>query len=158
MCIQTNTHRMWNGNDVCDTCWSKYDEYRTLLWKKIKEYKPIKCKICSNIQTCESERYHYDHLNMFIKNKSICTMINEGANIEEIYTEIDKCQILCLSCHHIVTDIERKLGFIRIKQLITKKLNQCEITEEEYNTQILYYQEIYEEKMKNIYKELEKQL
>ena len=30
------------------------------------------------------------------------------------------------------------------------------LTEEEYNKQTLYYQKIYEEKMKNIYKELKK--
>jgi hypothetical protein len=35
-------------------------------------------------------------------------------------------------------------------------LNQSEITEEEYNKQTLYYQKIYEEKMKNIYEELKK--
>ena len=81
-------------------------------------------------------------------------MVNEGLNIEEIYSEIDKCQILCLSCHHIVTDIEHRLGFTRIKQTLTRNLNQCEITEEEYNKQTLYYQNIYEEKMRNIYEEL----
>jgi len=81
-------------------------------------------------------------------------MVNECVNIEEIYSEIDKCQILCLSCHHIVTDIEHKLGFTRIKQTLTRKLNQSEITEEEYNKQTQYYQNIYEEKMKFVYKEL----
>ena len=81
-------------------------------------------------------------------------MVNEGIEIEEIYSEINKCQILCLSCHHIVTDIEHKLGFTRIKQSLTRKLNQNELTEEEYNNQILYYQKIYEEKLKHIYDEL----
>jgi hypothetical protein len=154
ICIQTNTHRTWKENDICDTCWSKYEDYRKLIWEKIKAYKTIQCEICNNIQTHPSERYHYDHLNMFNKCNSICSMVNEGVNIEEIYSEIDKCHILCLSCHHIVTDIERKLGFSRIKQTLTKKLNQSEITEEEYNKQTLYYEKIYEEKMKFIYKEL----
>ena len=61
---------------------------------------------------------------------------------------------MCLSCHHIVTDIEHKLGFTRIKQTLTRKLNQSEMTEEEYNKQTQYYQNIYEEKMNFIYKEL----
>lgn len=150
--IQTNTHRIFNGNNICDTCWCKYEDSRKLAWEQIKEYRPIQCGICSSIQTYTLERYHYDHLNMFNKNKSLCSMVNEGVNIEEIYSEIDKCQILCLSCHHIVTDIEHKLGFTRIKQTLTRNLNQREITEEEYNNQTIYYQNIYEEKMKNIYK------
>ncbi len=154
LCIRTNTHRIWKGNDICDTCWVKYEDYRKLIWEKIKEYKTVQCEICCDIQTHISERYHYDHLNMFNKGNSICSMVNECINIEEIYSEIDKCQILCLSCHHIVTDIEHKLGFTRIKQTLTKKLNSSEITEEEYNKQRQYYQNIYEEKMKFIYKEL----
>lgn len=152
--IQTNTNRIWKGNEICDTCWHYHDDERQLLWKKVKEYKFIQCEICSSIQQFKTERYHYDHFNMFNKDKSICTMINEGIIIEDIYNEIDKCQILCLSCHHIVTDIEHKLGFTRIKQILTRKLNQCELTEEEYNKQKIYYESIYQEKMKNIYKEL----
>jgi len=132
--IQTNTHRIWKENDICDTCWSKYEDYRKLIWEKIKAYKTIQCEICCSIQTHTSERYHYDHLNMFNKGNSICSMVNEGVNIEDIYCEIDKCHILCLSCHHIVTDIEHKLGFTRIKQTLTRKLNQSEITEEEEKT------------------------
>lgn len=155
VCIQTNTLRIWKENDICDTCWSKYEDYRKLTWEKIKAYKTIQCEICCSIQMHTiSERYHYDHLNMFDKGNSICSMVNECVNIEEIYSEIDKCQVLCLSCHHIVTDIEHKLGFTRIKQTLTRKLNQSEITEEEYNKQTQYYQNIYEEKMKFIYKEL----
>jgi len=158
VCIQTNTHRKWKGNDICDTCWSKYEDYRKLIWEKIKAYKNTQCEICSSIQTHTTERYHYDHLNMFNKCNSICSMVNECVNIEEIYSEIDKCHILCLSCHHIVTDIEHKLGFTRIKQTLTRKLNQSEISEEEYNTQTLYYEKIYEEKMNYIYKELKQGL
>lgn len=155
VCIQTNTHRIWKGNDICDTCWANYEDCRKLIWEKIKAYKTIECEICRSIQTHTiAERYHYDHLNMFNKGNSICSMVNECVNIEEIYSEIDKCQILCLSCHHIVTDIEHKLGFTRIKQTLTRKLNQSEMTEEEYNKQTQYYQNIYEEKMKFIYNEL----
>jgi hypothetical protein len=152
--IQIKTNRIWKGNNICDGCWCKYDNYRKLSWEQIKAYKNIKCEICCSIKRYISERYHYDHLNMFNKVNSICNMVNEGVNIEEIYDEIDKCHILCLSCHHIVTDIENKLGFTRIKQLLTRKLNQSEITEEEYNKQIIYYQKIYEEKMNFIYKEI----
>jgi len=156
--IQINTNRIWNGNEVCDYCWSKYDEYRKLIWQQISEYKIVKCEICNRIKQNDSERYHYDHLNMFNKNKSICTMVNEGMNIEQIYSEIDKCQILCLSCHHIVTDIEHKLDFTRMKQTLTRNFNQGEITEEKYIEQTLIYQNIYEEKMKDVYEKLKNHL
>jgi len=152
--IQSNTHRIWKGNYLCDSCWFKYENDRRLLWESIKKYKSIQCNICGSIKKFNSERYHYDHLNMFNKGNSICNMVNEGVNIEEIYCEIDKCQILCLSCHHIVTDIEHKIGFTRIKQTLTKSLNRNEITENEYNEQKNYYQNIYFEKMNFIYKQL----
>jgi hypothetical protein len=155
--IQSNSYRIWKDNYLCDTCWYKYENCRMITWENIKKYKPIHCEICSSIQTT-TERYHYDHLNMFDKDKSIFTMVNEGINIEEIYYEIDKCQILCISCHHIVTDIERKLGFTQIKQYLTRNINNNEITKEEYNIETIYYQKIYQEKMKNIYTILKQNL
>ena len=52
------------------------------------------------------------------------------------------------------TDIENKLGFSRIKQILTRKLNNCEITEEEYTQQKKEIGEIYVKKMYEIYDEL----
>ena len=154
--IQLNTHRIWKENIICDICWSEYCEERDLLWTKIKQYKEIQCCICGNIKLKEGERYHYDHINMFNKGNSICSMVNEGNSIDDIYIEIDKCQILCLSCHHMVTDIESNLGFTRIKQILTRKLNNDEITEEEYIQQKIEIGEIYIKKMHEIYNELKK--
>jgi len=152
--IHINTQRIWKENIICDSCWSEYQEERDLFWKKIHEYKKLQCNICCNTKKKEGERYHYDHTNMFNKGKSICSMVNEGNTIDDIYIEIDKCQILCLSCHHIVTDIESKLGFSRIKQILTRKLNNLEITEEEYTQQKIEIGEIYVKKMYEIYDEL----
>lgn len=153
LCIQTNTHRLWKGLDLCDTCWCSYEDERTFIWEQIRSYKKMQCEICSTIQTT-TERFHYDHLNMFNKGNSLCSMVNDGEPIEHIYSEIDKCHILCLPCHHLVTDIEHKCGFTRIKQNLTRTFNQSEITQEEYDEQTLYYQKIYEEKMNMIYEEL----
>lgn len=152
--IHINTHRVWKGNNICDSCWSEYQEERDLLWEKINKYKKIQCKICSNTKMKEGERYHYDHINMFDKGNSLCSMVFEGKSISEIYVELDKCQILCLSCHHIVTDIENNLGFTRIKQILTRKLTNCEITEDEYTQQKKEMGEIYVKKMYEIYDEL----
>jgi len=154
--INANTNRQWKGNIICDNCWSNHEEERNDLWKKVDEYRKIECVICKSIQTKDGERFHYDHINMFNKGDSICSMVNAGVNIDEIYKEIDKCQILCLTCHHFVTDIENKLGFTRIKQSLTRQLNGQEIQQEEYDNKVLLYQEKYEEKMKTIYEKLRK--
>ncbi len=152
--IQENTIHIWKSNQLCDNCWGNYENEREIIWDNILSYKPIKCQLCNSTKNKKQERYHYDHINMFDKNNSISSMVNEGINIEEIYKEIDKCQILCLTCHHIVSDIEHKLGFTRIKQSLTRKLNQNEITEEEHENLRLYYQKMYEDKMSMIYFEV----
>jgi len=156
--VHVNTHRIWRGQEMCDTCWFTYAEERDATWTLVKQYRPMICVICNAIQKNIGERFHYDHVNMFDKKDSICTMVNEGIPIEDIYAEIDKCQILCLSCHHIVTDIENKLGFTRIKQHLTRSLNQGDLTEEEYATQSNQYQSMYEKKMKDIYDSLKKSI
>lgn len=152
--IQKNTHRVWKNTDICDNCWHNHENERIELWKKIKEHKPTQCNICFKIQSNHNERFHYDHKNMFDKENNIFNMVCEGFEFNDIYNELNKCQILCLSCHHIVTDIEQKIGFTRIKQSLTRKLNNNEITEEEHNEQTEKYKHIYEEKIKNIYEEL----
>ena len=152
--IQINTHRIWKGNTICDSCWSEHDEERLILWERINEHIKNQCYICLTTKLKKGERYHYDHINMFDKGNSICTMVKEGNIIDDIYIELDKCQVLCLSCHHIVTDIESKLGFSRIKQNLTRKLNNDEITDEEYNQQKKEVGEIYIKKMYEIYDNL----
>ena len=125
------------------------------LWTQISEYKNLTCNICKTTRTRGyNERFHYDHLNMFDKGESICNLVNEGYPIEEIYNEIDKCQILCISCHHIVTDIEKKLPFTRIKSSMTKKLNSKEITQQEYDEKVNYHKSIYKDKMLDIYEKI----
>jgi hypothetical protein len=121
--IHANTNRIWKGNTICDTCWSGYEAERDALWLKIADYKKIQCFICCSIKTHHSERYHFDHINMFDKSNSICSMVNDGIDMDDICKEVDKCQVLCLTCHHIVTDIESSLKFTQVKQILTRKLN-----------------------------------
>lgn len=154
VCIQKNTNRLWKGENLCDACWCAHEYERHVTWYKIKQHRPIRCAICSSRQMCDLERYHYDHLNMFDKSDSVCSMVNDGASVEEICAEIDKCQVLCLPCHHIVTDIEHKLGFTRIKQNLTRRLNQADLTEEEHSEQMEILQKAYEDKMRSVYEDL----
>ncbi len=147
-------NRVWKDNTLCDKCWYSHKEERDRLWEDIKGYKKEECVICKKEKTDNGERFHYDHINMFDKTDSICCMVDKGCSIKEIFLEIDKCQILCLPCHHTVTEIENRLCFTRIKTFITKKFNSEEITEEEYINEKKKYQDIYEKKMKTIYEKL----
>ena len=154
--LQANTIHSWKETKLCDTCWGeeKKARERKILWEHIKQHIPSECAICRNTQTRARERYHFDHINMFDKGATICSMVNEGCNIDDIFKEIDKCQYICISCHHIITDIERKLPFMRIKQNLTRKLNNDEISEEEYEQQKQGFQAKYIETMSQIYEKL----
>lgn len=152
--IHQNTNRIWKEKILCDSCWGNYKEEREILWNKISQYKKLECIICGKIQTNKYMRFNYDHINMFDKGNSICTMVNEGEDIDNIYKELDKCQVLCLTCHHIVTDIENKLVFTRTKTLLTRKLNSNDITEQEYDNEKQKLSILYENAMINIYNKL----
>jgi hypothetical protein len=152
--IKTNTNRIWKNKTVCDGCYSQYNEEIENNWNLIKQYRQIQCAICDVIKINKCERFHYDHLSMFDKTDSICSMINSGVVMEDIYHEIDKCQILCLTCHHKITDIEHRLGFGRIKTGLTRKLNSEEISQEVYDAEMQKNNIIYQNKMRDIYEKL----
>lgn len=156
--IYKNTTRIWKNEVVCYSCWSLHDEERDELWEKIREYKPHNCVICSKIQKKDCDSFHYDHLNMFDKHKSVCDMVVQGENIDEIYKELDKCQSMCLQCHHIVTNIERELEFTTVKSNLTRRLTKNRITEAEYDSAFDLYRIIYSKKMNKIYEELRNKL
>lgn len=154
--IQSNSIHKWKGNPICDVCWSSNDKAheRANLWALINTHKPDICSVCSKRKTYTEERYHYDHINMFYKGDSICNMVNEGLDFELIKCELDKCQIVCLQCHHLITDIEHKIGFIRIKQNLTRQLNTCELSVEAYEDLIRKYELVYIDKISAIYDSL----
>ena len=152
--VKNNPFRTWKEKNICDKCFNDTAVERDEIWKLIKEYKPIQCCFCKIKREHKDERYHFDHINMFDKEGTIFSMVSEGVNIEEIYKEIDKCQILCISCHDIVTYSEKRLGFTKQKQSLTRKYNQEELTKEEYEVELKKYQTIYDEIMTPIYESI----
>ena len=53
-------------------------------------------------------------------------MVKDELDIDSIRREIDKCQLLCIHCHNMVTKLEHKLGFIQMKkELPIKQLDKC---------------------------------
>lgn len=149
---------IWDDIEYCEECFNElYSNHIEYRWDKVREYSIINNKYSCNI--CKKEaifdnsitnRFHYDHIDMFDKGESICKMVRTGYLLEDIYKEIDKCQLLCLSCHTIITKIEHSSGFIRIKTNITKEFNKTndKNKKEELNK---YYSETYNKFMKNIY-------
>lgn len=150
----TNSNRHWKGNELCDLCWSKYSDIRIKLWEAIQDYKRVICEICGDIKVCNEQRFNYDHINMFDKSDSICSMVIDGVELQQILAEIDKCQILCISCHHKITDLESRLGFTRIKKMLSRQYNSNEITHDEYLEAKNKYDKIYTAKMSQLYEKL----
>lgn len=79
----------------------------------------------------------------------------KGCDIEEICKEIDKCQILCIECHNIVTDLEIKIGFIKIKtQLSKQSVNKKYVNEED----LLEYKQQYQLMFTSLQKHLQTEI
>jgi hypothetical protein len=156
--IGRTTTYTWKGHVTCVRCWSKYKDEIQETWIKIKKYSPQCCVICLKNNDMGLDRYHYDHKNMFEKSNNIFSMINEGRDINEIYEELDKCQSMCIQCHHIVTDIENKFGFTLVKINLSRKLTAETISIEDYNAEVELYKKIYSKKMNPIYKQLRAKL
>ena len=153
---------LWGENTYCEECHYKlYNDEIVQRWKLIAEYSfktaKNKCNICEKENDCTNTicKFNYDHKNMFEKSNSIYTMIRNGCILEDIYKEIDLCQLLCISCHSIVTSIEQKTGFNRIKINMTKEYNKTEDREQKDKI-MKQYSEIYEKYMNNVYEIVKK--
>jgi len=93
------------------------------------------CSFCG----IKQKRMHFDHINMFEKGDSVSTMSYRGCSKEEIMAELNKCQLLCLTCHDKVTSMERKYGFMRRKRLFNKILRTgCNVEEMRITLQTEY--------------------
>ena len=130
--------KSWRGLKLCNSC------HRIRHLALIEEIQPYliekghtQCAFCHKLRTDPCE-FHLDHINMYSKKGSVGPMMYNGASIEEIKEEIDKCQLLCISCHAAVTHFENKFGFIRAKKTKYKNIRQ-------------YKMEIYDSYMEVVY-------
>ena len=148
-----SSSRDWKEYEkICDICWGNYDEEREQLWENILNYmKNHNCAICGIEKKNKGHRFHFDHINMFDKKDSIFNMVSRGDEIETIIVELDKCQMVCISCHSIITHMENKFIFTKIKMNLTKQIKKKRITEEEYNLKCKEYSILYREKMEKVY-------
>lgn len=152
---------IWDGLEYCDEC--HYEEYNDLIlhrWKYVREYSikqnKASCNIChkkASFDNSLQSRFHYDHLDMFDKSDSICKMVKNGKSIDDIYKEIDKCQLLCVSCHTVVTKVEMMCGFHRVKRQLTKEYNETN-DENVKETLMKKYSKLYNDFMIGAYKQI----
>lgn len=157
-CIKYSSMYIWKENNYCEECYEElFREEINKRWNEIHKYSisknKISCNLCNKnavINDTIMTRFHYDHIDMFNKNDSICKMVRTGENIDDIYKEIDKCQLLCISCHTLITKIEHKCGFIRFKQQLTRDYSTTSdlIKKEELLNQ---YSKKYSEFMSKVY-------
>ena len=106
----------WNMLKLCYSCHRKKfmglcDEMNQYLSEK----GHISCNFCGKIRINPYE-FHFDHVNMYSKTGSVGPMLYNGCSIDKIKEEIDKCQLLCVSCHAVVTHFEHRYGFIKAKK------------------------------------------
>lgn len=113
----------WKDNEYCSECYSIIaTSENTANWelfiKTIKDRGVNACTFCSKPYEFIpfTNRFHFDHIDMFDKTESIYTMLKRGDSIEKVLEEFDKCQLVCSSCHTAITEIERKFGFMRVKR------------------------------------------
>jgi len=112
--------KVWKHHNLCVNCHSvaKTKEVPHDLSNYIKSVYKRGCSFCET----KEGRFHLDHINMFSKVKSVYELMDEGASAEEIIEEVNKCQLLCINCHCLVTKYEYARGFMKEKRLLNKKI------------------------------------
>jgi len=152
-CHQYIPLKIWKGMNLCHTCHALHKPEIDELWENINTYLTEigmnNCKICNHVRVNGEDPFQFDHISMFNKNDSICSMVYRGESFESIKIEIQLCQIVCRSCHYIITRIESKLGFKRMKLNMTRIQNgttkDIEVLSSEEN-------KLQEEKMDTLYR------
>lgn len=108
--------RQWGEKMVCRSCYDIAYEKRMIEFNAWLESVGLKgCAFCGKVRK-DPREFHFDHVDMFTKEDSVGFMMYRGEDIEAIKREAQKCQLLCIPCHAIVTKAERGLGFMYVKR------------------------------------------
>jgi hypothetical protein len=130
--------RKWSSLNLCYSCHkARFISLEKELGEYLTEKGHISCNFCGKIRS-DPYDFHFDHINMYSKTGSVGPMLFTGCNIDKIKAEIDKCQLLCVSCHAVVTHMELRYGFIKTKHRRNKTTRK-------------YKESIYDEYMGEVY-------
>ncbi len=145
------SYKIYEGRVTCGLC-------RNYLEKKVtpetveflRETNSRPCTFCGAVGVVKN----YDHKDIFNKTGSICIMVDTGCSYEEIRTEVEKCQVVCVPCHRKITKYEHKCGFIKKKRVFNKKKRAGEDVEalrEEYSKEYLTIMEPFYEELRALH-------
>jgi hypothetical protein len=111
--------KIWRGAKLCMNCHAiAAKDISPELSDYIKGVYSSGCVFCD----VKHGRFHLDHINMFTKVDSVCHMLDRGETVENIISEVAKCQLLCINCHTLVTSFEAKRGFLKKKRGLNRKI------------------------------------
>ncbi len=117
-------------NERCNEC---RDSIRKKNMEEMREYLFRKgiygCAFCKQPHTESMSGFHFDHLNIYDKTDNVGFMLSRHIDMAKVYEEIEKCQLLCTTCHAVVTKMEVMNGFIRDKIRMKRGLLKTPIEE-----------------------------
>lgn len=152
--VTIGAYRIYEGRVTCGLCRSYLEKKLSLESVEfLRESNRRPCTFCGAADVLKN----YDHTNIFHKTESICIMVKNGCSYDEIRTEVEKCQVVCIPCHKIITKHEHKCGFIKKKQEINKKIRAGEDVEalrEKYSAEYLTVMEPFYESLRGTGREL----
>jgi hypothetical protein len=117
----------WKDKMECQSCYKTHRTEIDKMWADVNSYLDTigktNCSICNRIRTTNLP-VEFDHINMFHKNASVCNLVYTGASFDTIKQEITLCELLCASCHQLITILESHIGFTAAKTQLNKLLKQ----------------------------------
>ncbi len=101
------------GKRICGLCRAFHNDMITLgFYEYMQRENQKPCRFCRRIEI----KKNFDHVNMFHKSGSVGFMVKNGSSQDDIIAEVQKCQVLCVECHRVVTAYERRKGFMEKKK------------------------------------------
>ena len=82
----------------CKFCHSEYMKQRYQSKKEIIQDLKSKCA-CAKCGDTRGYVLDYHHIDPSIKEEGIARMTSNNYNLEKVFTEIEKCAVLCSNCH-----------------------------------------------------------
>ena len=114
----------WKELSVCGTCYiSEKEKLSDIVNEYMLSRGMTECSFCRKVRT-RVYGFHLDHINMFDKENAIIKMLINGEDEDVIKAEIEKCQLLCVDCHMLVTGAEMACKFTSAK---CKKIDEREL-------------------------------
>ena len=88
--------------------------YRQELKDFTNEKKSVPCKDCG--RTFPPEAMDFDHLNASLKIGNVAKMVANAVPLQKVKEEIEKCDVVCATCHRIRTAARRTVFGVSLEE------------------------------------------